>query len=280
MNRFYIWAVSFTCFGLSGAQEDHSVINDERRIVVLVCSYNNKPWYRWNLDAIRKQRYSNYHVLYIDDCSPDGTGQLVQEYIDEHQWHDKVTLVRNTVRRGPMANQYHAVHDYCDDMDIVVICDGDDRFAHADVLSFVNKVYADGSVWLTYGQFKVYPSGARGFCCPMPEAVVKNNAFRRFVHIPSHLRTFYAGLFKQIKLEDLMYDGAFLKMDADIAAMFPMIEMARDHFRFIPNVLLEYNDANVLNEHKISRELQIKLDKHIRSLAPYDRAVSPRVPKK
>ena len=73
-----------------------------------------------------------------------------------------------------------------------------------------------------------------------------------------------------------MCNGEFLKMTGDIAAMFPMIEMAREgHFKFVPEILLIYNDVNNLNDHKVSKTLQRKLDLLIRSRAKYGPIESP-----
>lgn len=263
MKKLSVLCVALGMFfgaGLAAHQEKH--------IVVVVASYNNKQWYRANLDSVFTQKYDHYHVIYIDDCSTDGTGALVDEYIKKCGKEDRVTLIRNHERRGALENQYHAIHS-CDDKSVVVILDGDDWFAYDGVLAHVNKIYSEFDVWLTYGQFKEYPSGAHGFCSPMPAHVVQNNAFRDHQSIPSHLRTFYAGLFKKIKKEDLMHEGKFLPMTGDIAAMFPMIEMARDHFKFIPEVLLTYNGANNLNDHKVSKGLQRKLDLLVRSRPRY-----------
>ena len=59
-------------------------------------------------------------------------------------------------------------------------------------------------------------------------------------------------------------------MCADIGAMFPMIEMARDgHFKFISDVLLVYNGQNNINDHKISKALQRATDLDIRSKPRY-----------
>jgi glycosyl transferase family 2 len=246
-----------------------------KHIVVVAASYNNKDWYQhekgWpgHLDTIFGQNYRNYHVVYIDDCSIDGTGNLVEHYTKEHNLEDRVTLIKNRTRYGAMENQYRAIHT-CKDNDLVVILDGDDAFAHNQVFSYLNHTYTDGSTWLTYGQFIEYPSATAGFCCPMPSQIIHANAFREFPHIPSHLRTFYAGLFKQINHKDLMHEGSFLAMNADEAAMFPMIEMARQgHFKFIPHILCVYNGANSLNDHKVSKELQKKLDREIRSRKRY-----------
>lgn len=249
--------------------------NGERSIVIVTASYNNKDWYQRNLDSIFCQNYQNYKVIYVDDCSPDGTGDLVEKYVQEKMQQHRVTLIKNKKRIGsPLANQYPAIHS-CNDKDIIIIVDGDDFLAHPNVLTYINNVYSDYNVWLTYGQFVEYPSGVRGFCCPMPLNIVINNAFREYPNIPSHLRTFYAGLFKQIKKEDMMLDGEFFKMTGDMGAMLPMIEMARDHFKFIREILYIYNSGTVLNEFKVSKDLQRKIDLIIRSRPRYAKISSP-----
>jgi glycosyltransferase involved in cell wall biosynthesis len=249
--------------------------NGERHIVIVTAGYKNKNWYKKNLDSIFAQKYQNYHLMYVDDCSPDGTADLVEQYINEKGYNHKVTLIKNTERYGcPLANHYKAIHA-CDDKAIIVILDADDFFAHDRVLSYLNNVYSDSNVWLTYGQFVEYPSGVHGFCSPMPQHIVERNAFRDWACIPSHLRSFYAGLFKQIKEEDLKYDGRFFMMTGDMGAMMPMIEMARDHFKFIPDILYIYNAANELNEYKVSKDLQRKIDLYIRALPRYEKVKSP-----
>ncbi len=249
--------------------------HEQPHFVIITASYKNAEWYQWNLNSLFNQDYKNWHLVYVDDCSPDGTGELVKSYIKERGFEDKATVICNKHRCGAMSNQYFAIHQLCKPTDIVVILDGDDWFAHTQVLSRLNDVYADGSIWLTYGQFREYPSGKLGFCIPMPREVIENNAFRDFERIPSHLRTFYAGLFHKIKLVDLMYEGGFFPMAPDMAAMMPMIEMARDHFKFISEVLLEYNAVNPISEHRISADLQKKCDIAIRALPQYKKIKSP-----
>ena len=82
-----------TCYGinLKGVQP-----KEEKHFIVLIPSYKNSQWYKKNLDSIFMQKYSNYHILYIDDCSPDGTGDLVEKYIKEKKQEHKVILIKNT----------------------------------------------------------------------------------------------------------------------------------------------------------------------------------------
>lgn len=248
---------------------------EQKPLVIISLSYNNAELYKWQLDSVFNQRYENWHLVYLDDCSPDGTADLVKAYVQERGYADKVTIICNKRRCGAMENYYFAINHFCKPTDIVVHLDGDDRFPHEQVLAYVNEVYADGKTWLTYGQFKEYPSGNIGFCIPMPEHVVAANAFRDFSYIPSHLRTFYAGLFHKIKLTDLIHEGVFFRMTCDLATMFPMLEMARDHFKFIPHVLYEYNACNPISEHRVSKELQRKCDLAIRALPRYDKIENP-----
>lgn len=245
------------------------IIDGERHMVVLICSYNNERYYEWNLDSVCAQEYKNYHVIYVNDCSGDNTGCYVMDYIDQRGVQDKIIVYHNHERRKALANLYYAIH-LCQPTDIIVILDGDDHLAHPHVLDRINQEYADPGVWLTYGQFREYPTGAIGFCKPYPQSVIDRCGFRYYPDTPSHLRTFYAGLFHKIRKEDLMFQGDFFPTTYDLAIMFPMIEMARLHHKFIPDILLDYNGANPINDHKGGgKQLQRKFDLIIRARTCY-----------
>jgi glycosyltransferase involved in cell wall biosynthesis len=247
---------------------------EEKQIVIVVASYNNAQWYAWNLDSLFCQEYKSYHIIYIDDCSTDGTYELVKEYIRVKGQENRVTLIKNERRIGALANQYGAIH-MCDNTDIICICDGDDAFANSKVLKIVNTVYQDPNIWLTYGQFREVPTQEQGFCCHYPPGIVTRNAFREYHHTPSHLRTFYAGLFKHIHKKDLMDGNDFFEMTGDMAAMIPMIEMACDHYKFIPYTLYLYNVNNSISDHCKDKNMQSRIDKEIRSRPRYAKLHNP-----
>jgi glycosyltransferase involved in cell wall biosynthesis len=196
---------------VSTSLESRIPVLEEKRFVIVTASYNNKDWYQWNLDSVFSQNYKNFHLIYIDDCSTDGTGQLVEQYIKERGLENQVTLCCNPENRGALANHYNAIHS-CADTDIIINLDGDDALADSEVLSYMNRVYADPNIWLTYGQFMEMPSKSIGFCHPMPHSVIVHSSFRSYGDTPSHMRTFYAGLYKKIKKEDLMINGLFFNM--------------------------------------------------------------------
>lgn len=258
--RFYIYILSLLCFSIIG--------QPQKPIVVVIPSYNNAAWYKRNLDSVCSQHYDNYRIIYIDDCSTDGTGKLVQAYIDEHTLHDKVTLICNETNCGAMFNHYRAVW-MCQDHEIIVHIDGDDWLKHDDVLERINQTYQDPQVWMTYGQFERYPDGARGYCRPLPAAVVQRNMFREYDWLTSHLRTFYAGLFKQIALKDFLYGSDYFRCTCDMAMFFPLLELAGYHVRCIDEILYVYNEQTTLNDYKVNLLSQLHCDKVIRSRPKY-----------
>lgn len=247
----------------------------QTRFVVLIPSYNNSKWYKRNLDSVFMQTYPHYRVIYIDDCSPDGTGQLVENYIKQTSQEYRFTLIKNEKRIKAMANIYKGVN-MCEDDEVVVMLDGDDFLAHERVFDQLNRVYNSQNVWLTFGSFTIFKKESRyvdGWAQNIPRHVVACNAFRYFQPGPSHLRTFYAGLFKQIDIEDLCENGDFYEYTYDLAMMFPMLEMAGERFKFIHDRVYIYNDSNALSDHKenVSKIKQRMTDLRIRAKNRYNR---------
>ena len=211
-------------------------------------------------------------VIYIDDCSTDDTIELLQNSISDAHLESHFIVIRNEERMGHLFNQYHAIHA-CDKDSLIVILDGDDWLAHENVFQMISQSYQDENVWLTYGQFLYNQKNKKGFCRPIPPDVIANNSIRDISCRTSHPRTFYAGLFQLIKVEDLLYEGNFFPKCVDVATMFPMIEMAGEHVKFIPDILYIYNDANPISYHHDPSH-QRKLEAYLRTLPRYKKLES------
>lgn len=246
------------------------VASKEKPLVIVVPSYKNAEWYKKNLGSIFAQQYENYRIIYIDDCSPDGTHELVQHYVREQGQEHRVTLIKNKIREGgSLPNIYRAIH-MCRNDEIVLVIDGDD-WLKDDPMIFtkVNAAYSNPNVMLTYGQCEQYPNGNTKYK-PYPPGVVKKNVFREYDWLGSHLRTFYAGLFKETKLKDFLRNGDFYKVTGDLAFMFPVLEMAGEHSYAFNEILYVYNEATPLNDFKLRVVDQLHCDKLIRSRPKYE----------
>jgi glycosyltransferase involved in cell wall biosynthesis len=246
----------------------------EKPLVVVIPSYNNARYYKRNLDSVLNQRYKNFRVIYIDDQSPDGTGELVEVYLKQHSLGvhsliSRVQLIKNTQRKGALGNLYDAIHS-CKDEEVIVTLDGDDWFAHHDVLARINREYQEHDAWLTYGNYISFPWARPGICAPLASTVHSASSYRQALWVTSHTRTFYAWLFKKIKKEDLQENGSFLGVTWDMAFMFPMLEMAgSEHVRFIPETTYIYNVETPLNDYKVRVLEQRRLEGVLRSQKPY-----------
>lgn len=240
----------------------------EKEFVIVIPSYNNKEWYKKNIDSVLQQNYHNYSVVYADDCSLDGTGDLVEEYAQEAIKTGKLKLIKNQQRKLSLENIYTVLHTLSPQV-IVVLVDGDDWLAHNDVLSHLNAVYQNNDVWLTYGQYQMCPGTGIGICRSIPHRVIENNQFRNYQWVTTHLKTFYAGLFHKIKKQDLQYKDTFFAMTGDQAFMFPMLEMAGSHIQFISEVLYTYNTVNPINDWRVDAALQHSIERYIRGSERY-----------
>jgi glycosyltransferase involved in cell wall biosynthesis len=240
-------------------------------MVVVIPSYNNRHWYRQNLGSLCAQDDDNFRALYVDDGSSDQTGACVAKFIADHAVGYRIQLIRNPVRVGALENLYRMIHT-CDDQEIVILLDGDDWLAHPRVLQTLNAVYSDPHCWMTYGQYVSWPAPVLGYSRPIPAQITDTNDFRGYDWCASHLRSFYAWLFKRINREDLISPwGTFYPMAWDQALMFPLLEMAGHRAKFIPDVLYTYNAANPINDAKVNRPLQRQCETAIRLQTRYDR---------
>lgn len=239
------------------------------QFVIIIPSYNNSSYIEKNLGSVLEQKGEDWRAIYIDDCSKDDTYEKAEKILSRSPKGAKVSLMRNSVRCGALENLYRAIHT-CRDDEVVVLLDGDDWFPRNEVISYLKDVYKDPYIWMTYGSYARYPKGIKGECSQkMPPDVLFGDQIRHAPWVTSHLRTFYAGLFKKIKLEDLLYEGRFFPMTWDQAVIFPMIEMARDHSQYIGDILYVYNETNPINDAKVNKRLMRSCKKKIQEMPPY-----------
>ncbi len=237
--------------------------------VVVIPSYNNEQYCINNLQSLLSQTYPFWTAIYINDRSTDATGQMVDNFVRQHNIGHKIKVVHNRKNVGAMANFYKWIHTV-NPQHVIVHLDGDDKLAHPKVLEKLAYTYADKNVWMTYGSYKSEPDNFVKVCRPFDDWVFKKNAFRKFEWVSSHLRSYYAKLFQNIKKRHFMYKGKFVPMACDLAIMFPILEQSsHGHIRFIPEELYIYNYQSPINDVKKNLSLILKVDKSIRKMSRY-----------
>ncbi|MDR2156572.1 MAG: glycosyltransferase family 2 protein, partial [Clostridiales Family XIII bacterium] len=73
-------------------------------ISIIVPNYNHEPYLRERLESIYNQTYTNIEVILLDDCSTDGSINILREYADRYS--TITTLILNTENSGRISKQW------------------------------------------------------------------------------------------------------------------------------------------------------------------------------
>lgn len=219
------------------------ILQGKPSFVFIIASYNNIEYVERNLGSVFQQLYMNYRVIYIDDCSGDGTYNKVKEIVDRNDMWGRFRLCRQPVRNYQSGSRFCAYH-LCDDDEILCMLDGDDWLSHNKVLTNLVYLYEQGAM-VTYGSYQFYDGTIKGGIYGneiFPQDILLKRNFRYYRWTSCHLRTGYAGLFKKIKLQDMLdRENRFVRCCTDLCEMYPVLEMASPYIKRCPNCLYIYN---------------------------------------
>ena len=204
----------------------------QNKFKVVIPSYNNEKWVETNIASLLQQTYTNYDVLYINDCSTDSTPLLVSNIIKSYDLNNWTLLNwESNKQRGfnVNPNENHIIN-FCDDEDdIILFLDGDDWLFDENVFQNLNKYYNTTNCWMTYGGMYCYPKGnlAHPQNTSYSLEVHNSKAYRKDVWRASHLRSFRWFLYNKIKREDLIWSktGEYYYNAEDLAVSFYCMEM-------------------------------------------------------
>jgi len=225
----------------------------KNHFTIVGVGYNSAPWIRMCLDSVVNQEYDNYDIIMVDAFTNDGTYDVLKEYESNHE---NFTCVRKTDRCFQTENVKDGVH-LSKPGSIIVTVDFDDWLPDSGVLSRLNEVYSD-DVWMTYGTYAEYVGGDNyqvfpdGFFHEHTEETIATNNYRSARWLTSHLRTFRKELFMRIKEEDFIdpVTNSYYDTAGDFTFMMPMLEMAAERQRYIPDVMYVYNKTNPISDDK------------------------------
>ena len=221
-------------------------------MIIITTFYNAEEYIEKCIGSIMGQKFSDFKCYLIDDLSTDSSVNKAKEMIRDD---DRFTLIINKEKKFKTLNFVDVLkNENISDNDIVVEIDGDDWLPNSTTLTRVNEAYSDEKVWITNGNFD-------------------DLRFDRFT--ASHLRTWKVFLWRNIKdIDHKDLNNAYLTINADLAYMLPMLEMAGpEHYKYLPDVNLIYNDLNPINDHKVNIDLVNKIANEIRNKTKYNRLI-------
>jgi hypothetical protein len=201
-----------------------------------------------------------FHVISID-------GGFVGNCND---YRSKNRVVMQTGKRvGPLQNIYNTINLIKSDIDpddVIALVDADDLLFSNAFQDVCGTYTANSKTLLTYGSYVNQSSSHFG---KFNGAYQLGESVRLSPWKASHLKTFKKRLWDQIPIDHLQHEGKFFTAAADLAIMFPLMELAGfDRCRHIEAPLYIYNDRNPFSEHCIDRYFQKKTAGMIRSKKP------------
>ena len=249
------------------------------KFIIITPAYNVEQWISLNLELIKHQSYKNYLHVVVNDKSKDNTVSEI-----EKQRHPNLLLLSTPEGSGGSqgaaylyAIEYLEANNLISQEDILVEVDSDDWLSSVFVLEYLDRVYRNPDVWMTYGQYQLYPAAEVGghYQWSINDHVDAANSHRTNPFPYSHLKTYKYWLFNKIDRKDLINPetGKIFSTTWDHALCIPMVEMAgKAHTYMCEDILYVLNRSeNLNNESSVNLNKQKQVESVIRSLNKYQR---------
>ena len=235
-------------------------------IHILTTVYNCEKYIEKCINSIKNQTYKDWTCYLTNDLSTDNTINIINKLI---KTDDRFILINNTEKMYQPGNYNQVIRNNEDiyDNEVIVELDGDDWFPDSKTLYRIDNTYRDKNIWIANGSF-IYNNGSLGFSSKQEN--ISN--IRNTIFTASHIRTWRAFLWRNIKEEDLKDEnGQYWEVTGDLSFMFPMLEMAGDnHYKFMTDINYVYNAENPINDHKVDLIKVNVIAEKIRKKEPYN----------
>ena len=235
-----------------------SAIN--KSFVVLVFASEEDEFCEKNLQSVFSQTYPNFRVVYLDIGEGYANINQARDFTTSQGLTSKVKFIKNFEEGQLFQSFYDAIHS-CSDDEVIIHLEASDWLANDHVLERLNETYIDPDVWLTYGECVEYPSLKKQELEPTINWTLRDFKPLKTPWMLSHLKTYYAGLLKQLTPEAYALEkGRF--MQEDQLMMLSLLKMAKWHVRFIPEVLYVHQ-SEPETERKMGRFVE-KMTKNLK----------------
>ena len=218
-----------------------------------------KPYIIDCLTSIENQKYSNYHIILVNDGSKD-----MNFLIHFINWKPFYTILSTTECLGPAHSKWTFINylqqnrHHFNMNDIVLIVDGDDTLLRSDAFYIINQTYAITKCWCTFGE-------AVGKFCDNSLKNVSNINFdnvRKSTWAFNHPRSMKLHILLNLKEQEFKCDSEWLQKGTDRPIVYGMLEMSGENrSQHIPISLYNYREHElnsyktvenaILNKHKL-----------------------------
>ncbi len=121
-------------------------------VSIVMPSYNSSRFIAESIEAIRRQTYTHWELLIVDDCSSDNTIDIVNSYVAQDS---RIQLFQNSVNGGAAVSRNRATDEAKGEY--IAFCDSDDCWDSCKLAVQVAFMQEHGC-YLSYHNYRVINS--------------------------------------------------------------------------------------------------------------------------
>ena len=125
--------------------------NENPLVSFLSLTYNHSKFIEDTITGALSQDYPNIEIIISDDASPDGTYEVMKQYIQKHPTDKNIRLNGNEKNMGLVPHLNYLMENFVHG-DIVVLAGGDDISLPNRVSETVDVFLSDDSIKMVTGQ--------------------------------------------------------------------------------------------------------------------------------
>ncbi len=118
------------------------------KVDVLMATYNGEKYLKEQIDSILNQTYQNIHLIISDDCSTDGTRNILKEYEE----NEKITVFYQENNQGYVKNFEFLLNQVTSEL--YMFADQDDFWLPEKIEKSVEKLQKE-NLDLVFGDLEV-----------------------------------------------------------------------------------------------------------------------------
>ncbi len=222
--------------------EKEAEFREKPFVFLLYCSDDPRT-FEQNISSILEQKYENYRIVLMETVNISQSTATIKTMIAKENKSHLLTIISYSDKK-PTIECFQRALDSLKDDEIVIQLECNDWLSNNEVLDKINQIYSSSNeTWLMYSQFLEYPSYQRGSIDPYVKKMLRNRHSRKIPWLSSYLKIYYAGLFKQIKLDSRFNNQKPLIPETLDLYFLPLAEYSRHHIRFLEDVLYVHNSS-------------------------------------
>lgn len=128
-----------------GENDKKSGLDNKLRFSIVICAYNLEKVIKEAMDSILTQRFKNFELIVVDDCSTDNTYKVLKKY---EKQDPRVKILQTEENSGPAKARNVGVEQAKGEY--IVYLDGDDTLYNRNTLTKVDKTIGDDNPDITF----------------------------------------------------------------------------------------------------------------------------------